>query len=103
PPTDFLSMDAFAAAEALPTGDQYPHDRPISAESYLIQCPGEGAAVGPRDPDALKSIQACPEQAEEADPTSYIDGAEIAIWLFHGLADRVVPFNQSQLVYDATT
>jgi acetyl esterase/lipase len=103
PPTDFLSMDTFAAAKALPTGDQYPHDRPISAESYLIQCPGEGAAAGPPDATALKSIQACPEQTEEADPTSYIDGAEIPIWLLHGLADPVVPYNQSQLVYDATT
>jgi dipeptidyl aminopeptidase/acylaminoacyl peptidase len=49
------------------------------------------------------SIQACPEETGKADPASYIDGAEVPIWLFHGLADEYVPFNQSQLLYEATT
>ena len=103
PPTDFLSMDAFAAANSLPMSpDAYPHDGPTSPEGFLVQCPEEGPSDGPPESDALVSIQACPDETEMADPASYIDGAEVPIWLLHGLADPLVPFNQSQLVYDAT-
>ena len=104
PPTDFLSMDAFAAANGLPmSADAYPHDGPTSPEGLLVHCPEEGPSDGPPESDALVSIQACPDETEMADPASYIDGAEVPIWLLHGLADPLVPFNQSQLVYDATT
>ena len=103
-PTDFLSMDEFAAANNLPMEEgAYPHDLPTSAEGLLVQCPGEGPSEGPPDPGALVSIQDCRDETEKADPASYIDGVEVPIWLLHGLADPLVPFNQSQLVYDATT
>ena len=97
PPTDFLSMDTFAAANGLPMGFAYPHDSPTSPEGFLVECPGEVF------PTTLLSIQDCPAETEEVDPTSYIDGAEIPMWLLHGLADPLLPFNQSQLVYEATT
>ncbi len=97
PPTDFLSMDQFAADNNLPMGFAYPHDSPTSPEGFLIECPGEVF------PGALLSIQDCPAETEEADPSSYIDGSEIPIWVLHGLADPLLPFNQSQLVYDTTT
>jgi acetyl esterase/lipase len=106
PPTDFLSMDVFAAEHGLPMGFAYPHDAPTSPEGFLIQCPGEPAPVFPPIPAAnpgLLSIQDCPDETEAADPTSYIDGAEIPIWVLHGLEDPLLPFNQSQLVYAATT
>ena len=103
PPTDFLSMDAFAAANDLPMGFAYPHDAPTSPEGFLVHCPGEGSSEGPPDFGALMSIQDCPAETEEVDPTSYVDGAEIPIWVLHGLADPLLPFNQSQLVYEATT
>lgn len=102
PPTDFLSMDEFAAANELPRSDFYPFDLPTSAVGMLIHCPDEGPSEGPPDPTELLSIQACPEETERADPATYIDGAEVPIWLLHGLDDDVVPFNQSRLVYDAT-
>ena len=103
-PTDFLSMDAFAAANSLPIDEgAYPHDLPTSPEGFLVQCPGEGPTEGPPDPGDLVSIQECPDETEKADPTSYVDGAEVPMWLLHGLADDLVPFNQSQLVYDAIT
>ena len=103
PPTDFLSLDEFAAANDLPMDPEiYPVDSPTSLVSLLIQCPGEGPSEGPPDPGARVSIQDCPEETEKADPATYIDGAEVPIWLLHGLADTQVPFNQSQLVYDAT-
>jgi len=103
PPTNFLSMDEFAAANDLPMGDAYPHDSPTSAEGFLIHCPGEGPTEGPPDPDSLVSIQDCPLETANADPDTSIDGAEVPMWLLHGQADPLVPFNQSQLLYDATT
>jgi acetyl esterase/lipase len=102
PPTDFLSIDTFAAAKNLPMqSDVYPHDGPMSFVGLLIHCPTEGRREGPPDTGALVSIQDCPDETKKADPASYIDGAEVPIWLLHGLADSVVPYNQSQLVYDA--
>lgn len=104
PPTDFLSMDQFAAANDLPMDDEaYPHDSPTSPDGLLVQCPGEGPSEGPPDPGVLVSIQECREETERADPASYIDGAEVPMWLLHGLADPLLPYNQSQLVYEATT
>ena len=80
-------MDAFAAANNLPMDEEiYPIDSPTSLVGLLIQCPGEGPSEGPPDPGALVSIQECPEETEKADPASYIDGAEVPIWLLHGLA-----------------
>jgi acetyl esterase/lipase len=103
PPTDFLSMDTFAAANNLPMGFAYPHDSPTSPEGFLVHCPGEGPTEGPPNFGLLVSIQNCPDETEEVDPTSYIAGSEIPIWVLHGLADPLLPFNQSQLVYEATT
>ena len=103
PPTDFLSLDEFIAANNLQMDPEiYPADLPTSLVGLLIQCPGEGPSEGPPDPSTRVSIQDCPDETEKADPASYIDGAEVPIWLLHGLADTQIPFNQSQLVYDAT-
>jgi acetyl esterase/lipase len=103
PPTDFLSIDDFVAANNLTmSSDLYPIDAPTSLVGLLIQCPTEGPTEGPPDPGALVSIQDCPVETEKADPASYIDEAEVPIWLLHGLADSMVPYNQSQLLYDAT-
>ena len=90
-------MDDFAAGHHLPmAADAYPHDAPRSPESLLINCPGEVFNT------RLVSIQDCPAQTEAADPSTYIDGADIPIWLLHGLSDQMVPYNQSQLVYEKT-
>jgi acetyl esterase/lipase len=103
PPTDFLSVDAFVAANNLQmNSDIYPMDAPTSAIGLLIQCPTEGPSEGTPDMGALVSIQDCPDETEKADPASYIDEGEVPIWLLHGLADSMVPYNQSQLLYDAT-
>ena len=102
PPTDFLSIDAFVAANDLQMdSDLYPLDAPTSLVGLLIQCPMEGPSEGPPDTGALVSIQECPDETEKADPATYIDGAEVPIWLLHGLADPIVPYDQSQLLYDA--
>jgi acetyl esterase/lipase len=102
PPTDFLSMDEFAAANDLPS-QGFLHDPPTSPEGFLIHCPVEGPSVGFPNFGLLVSIQDCPSETEQADPTSYIDGAEIPMWLLHGLSDPLLPYNQSLLVYEAST
>ncbi len=103
PPTDFLSIDAFVAANDLPMNNViYPIDDPTSLVGLLIQCPTEGPSEGPPDGGALVSIQDCPDETRKADPATYIDGDEVPIWLLHGLADPIVPYDQSQLLYDAT-
>lgn len=101
PPTDFLSMDEFAAEHDLPSRN-FLHNPPTSPEGFLIQCPGEPAPAFP-PPPGLVSIQDCPAETETADPSSYIDGAEIPIWVLHGGSDPLLPYNQSQLVYETTT
>lgn len=97
PPTDFLSLDEFAEENDLPQGFAYPHDAPTSPEGRLIECPGEVF------PEPTLSIQDCPMETEAADPSTYIEGEEIPMWFLHGLADPLLPYNQSQLVYEATT
>lgn len=97
PPTDFLSMDEFAAEHDLPQGFAYPHDDPESPEGLLIHCPGEVF------PTQLLSIQDCPEETRKADPASYVEGSEIPIWVMHGLEDVLLPYNQSQQLYEATS
>lgn len=96
PPTDFLSMDEFAAENDLPS-QNFLHDPPRSPEGFLIGCPGEVF------PTTLLSIQDCPEETEAADPTTYVEGSEIPIWVLHGIADPLLPYNQSELLYEATT
>ena len=105
PPTDFLSMDTFAAANGLPQGFAYPHDAPTSPEGFLIQCPGEPAPVFPRAPAAnpgLVSMQACPGATKAADPATYIHGNGVPIWILHGGLDPLVPYNQSLNIYQAS-
>lgn len=98
PPTDFLSMDDFAETNGLPMAPGiYPHDAPTSPESRLIECPGEVY------PSQLVSIQECPDRTEAADPTSHVQDGEIPVWVLHGLADPLLPYNQSELLYEATT
>lgn len=103
PPTDFLSMDAFAAEHDLPQSPAaYPHDAPISPESKLIHCPGEIGTEYPFPPGHL-GIQECPAETESADPSSYIADVEIPLWVLHGLEDPLLPYNQSLLLYQTTT
>lgn len=97
PPTDFLSMDEFAEEHDLPQGFAYPHDAPTSPEGRLIHCPGETF------PNPTLSIQDCPAETELADPSTYVDGDEVPMWVLHGLADPLLPYNQSELLYEATT
>jgi acetyl esterase/lipase len=72
PPTDFLAMGGG-------------HDSATSPESLLLGC----------------AVQTCPEKARAADPVRYVTSKEPPIMILHGEQDQKVPYNQSQLLYEA--
>lgn len=88
PPTDFLQMDAHAIGgceNGSSSSGAFCHDGPESPESRLVGCP----------------IQTCPEAVQEANPVTYISPADPPILILHGGADRLVPFQQGELFYEA--
>ena len=79
-PTDFLQMEA----HALP-GSPINHDSPGSPEALLIGGP----------------IQLNKEKVEEANPITYVTEETPPFFIAHGDADPLVPYNQSELLYEA--
>ena len=75
-PTDFLQMDA----HRLPDGDI--HDAADSPESKLVGGP----------------IQDNPDKVKRANPITYVTKEAPPFLIVHGTADRLVPFNQSELL-----
>ena len=78
-PTDFLQMDA----HRLPDGQI--HDAPDSPESKLIGGP----------------IQDNPDAVRRVNPITYVTKGAAPFLIVHGTLDRLVPFNQSQLLATA--
>lgn len=76
-PTDFLRMND------LPS--RIDHDAPDSPESLLIGGP----------------IQENKEKVERANPITYVTPDDPPFLIMHGDQDLLVPFNQSELLYDA--
>ncbi|HEY4761519.1 MAG TPA: alpha/beta hydrolase, partial [Thermoguttaceae bacterium] len=79
-PTDFLQMD-----DHLPARIARNHDMPDSPESRLIGGP----------------IQEKKEKTARANPITYITPAAAPFLIVHGDNDGSVPFNQSELLFDA--
>lgn len=71
-PTDFLKMGG-------------KHNKPLSPESLLLGCP----------------IKTCPERVAQANPINYVTENDPPFFIQHGTADRAVPINQSELLYEA--
>lgn len=82
PPTDFLTMDAWAIRKCAGTNC---HDSETSPESRLVGC----------------AIQTCPEKAQAANPLRYISEADPPIMILHGGSDQAVPHNQGEQLYMA--
>lgn len=78
-PTNFLTMDA----HALPGGES--HDAASSPESQLM-----GFAIQ-TDRDAV----------EKANPATYVRADSPPAFIMHGTSDPFVPFNQSEILFDA--
>lgn len=78
-PTDFLQMDA----HRLPEGQR--HDPADSPESLLMGYP----------------LQSNPAGVHRANPAAYVTADSPPIFITHGLADPLVPFNQSEILFGA--
>jgi acetyl esterase/lipase len=77
PPTNFLTMDAWALRKCTP---QTCHDGELSPESRLVGC----------------AIQSCPDKVKAASPMTYITAADPPIMILHGNSDPLVPHNQGE-------
>ena len=82
PPTNFITMDAWALSKC--DGPRC-HDSADSPESRLIGC----------------AIQTCPEKVRAASPMQYITPADPPIMILHGDSDQLVPHNQGEQLYMA--
>ena len=78
-PTNFLAMSSFPS-----TVD---HDAPNSPESELIGFP----------------IRQAPVRVALADPVSYLSGDDAPMMLRHGTSDPLVPFQQSEWLFERAT
>jgi acetyl esterase/lipase len=82
PPTNFLTMDAWALRKCMP---QNCHDGELSPESRLVGC----------------AIQTCPDKVKAASPMTYVTPADPPIMILHGNSDPLVPHNQGEALYMA--
>ncbi len=82
PPTNFLTMDAWAVRKCAPPGC---HDDPTSPESRLVGC----------------AIQTCPENVQAANPLRYVTALDPPLMILHGGSDPLVPHNQGEQLYMA--
>ena len=82
PPTNFLTMDAWALRKCAAPDC---HDGENSPESRLVGC----------------AIQTCPEKVKAASPLTYITPADPPIMILHGDSDQLVPHNQGEQFYMA--
>ena len=82
PPTNFLTMDAWAVQRC--DGPRC-HDDAGSPESRLVGC----------------AIQTCPEKVQAASPLRYVTAADPPIMILHGNSDPLVPHNQGEQLYMA--
>jgi acetyl esterase/lipase len=82
PPTNFMTMDAWALRRCAGADC---HDSEASPESSLVGC----------------AIQTCPDKVRAASPLQYITAADPPIMILHGDSDQLVPHNQGEALYMA--
>lgn len=80
PPTDFLRMD-----EQLGDAGAFPHDAPNSPESLLV-----GGQITENEAEVRR-----------ANPLTYVDPDDPPFLLMHGRDDAVVPYEQSEILFEA--
>jgi acetyl esterase/lipase len=93
PPTNFLTMDAWALEKCSPNagigggpgGGSFCHDGESSPESRLVGC----------------AIQSRPDKVRAASPLQYVSAADPPMMILHGQSDQLVPHNQGEALYMA--
>ena len=83
-PIDFSTMDEDLARNGFPRTPEKGHNSPNSSESRLL-----GAAITER-----------PDLVRKANPVTYITADASPFLIEHGLLDKSVPHQQSQMLYD---
>jgi len=92
-PIDFLKLDTHRALMAQPEAGR--------------QSARLAVALRAADPDSFESrlmgepIERCAERVRQANPITYVGTGAPPFLILHGLRDAVVPWHQSQLLYDA--
>ena len=82
PPTNFLTMDAWALNKC---SAPRCHDDASSPESRLVGC----------------AIQTCADKVQAANPLRYVTAADPPMMILHGGSDPLVPHNQGEQLYMA--
>jgi acetyl esterase/lipase len=82
PPTNFLTMDAWAVKKCTMPNC---HDDAGSPESRLVGC----------------AIQTCADKVQAANPLRYVTAADPPMMILHGGSDPLVPHNQGEQLYMA--
>jgi acetyl esterase/lipase len=82
PPTNFLTMDAWALRRCAQPNC---HDNELSPESRLVGC----------------AIQTCADKVDAANPLRYVTAADPPMMILHGGSDPLVPHNQGEQLYMA--
>jgi acetyl esterase/lipase len=82
PPTNFLTMDAWALKKCAQPNC---HDNEQSPESRLVGC----------------AIQTCSDKVDAANPLRYVTAADPPMMILHGGSDPLVPHNQGEQLYMA--
>jgi acetyl esterase/lipase len=82
PPTNFLTMDAWALNKC---SAPRCHDDATSPESRLVGC----------------AIQTCADRVQAANPLRYVTAADPPMMILHGGSDPLVPHNQGEQLYMA--
>jgi acetyl esterase/lipase len=88
PPTNFLTMDAWALRKCDPKATGFIalcHDGENSPEARLLGC----------------AIQSCPDKVRVASPITYVGEHTPPIMILHGDSDPLVPHNQGEALYMA--
>jgi acetyl esterase/lipase len=82
PPTNFLTMDAWALRKC---AGPMCHDSAESPESQMLGC----------------AVQSCADKVRAASPMQYLTPADPPMMILHGDSDQLVPHNQGEQLYMA--
>ncbi len=98
-PTDILRMGPDASQAGFPGAGW---DAPNTSHALLIGCGAQGmGAIRANIDNPAAPWPQCVAQANLANPVLHVDATDPPVWIGHATNDPVVPWPQSQRLYDA--